>query len=94
MILQDTTWYYEVVRVVLRVALPIITRGGRWYYKVLRGTTSCNTSCYEHISGCNCLEMLFKIDALKNSEFFLVKRRILHRFFPVNGAKFLRTAFL
>ena len=38
--------------------------------------------------------MSFKIDALKNSEIFWIKKSIQHRCFSLNIAKFLKTAIL
>ena len=40
------------------------------------------------------LQMFFKIAALKIFAIFWIKRSLQHRCFPVNIAKFLRTAFL
>ena len=39
-------------------------------------------------------QMFFKIGALKNVKIFWIKRRLQHRCFHVNIAKFLRTTFL
>ena len=40
------------------------------------------------------LQMFFKISALKNFAIFWIKKSLQHRCFPVNIAKFLKTAFL